>query len=339
MMSSSAPLDETRPSAHFAAMPFRRRLPALVGAVLLPATGSAQLGFQARAIRLIVPVAPGGSQDIVARLLARHMAEPLGQPIIVENKPGAAGNIGLEIVARARPDGLTMGAGSDNLSINKALFPWLAFDPVEDFAAVAQATLVPQMLVVRTDSPFTGLASFLDAAGRQPLAMGSGGNGSLAHLLQHMLQGLTGRHWTHVPYRGGAPALNDLLAGSLHAMMGNVGAVAGAVAAGLVRGLAISSDRRAQALPQVPSFAELGLPQATIMGWHGLVAPRDTPAGIVALLHAAALHAIRQPVMRERLAAIGITPSEAPPAELVERMRADAQRWVALARRGGLGVE
>ncbi len=317
----------------------RRSLTAWSGVAMLPWRGSAQTYLPARAPRLIVPVAPGGSQDNVARLLARYMAEPLGQAIIVENRPGAAGNLGFEMVARARPDGLLLGAGSDNLSINKALFPQLGFDPVEDLAPVAQATSVPQMLVVRADGPFDDLAAFLDAAGRQPLAMGTGGNGSLAHLLQHLLQGLAGRRWTHVPYRGGAPALNDLLAGSLHAMMGNVGAVAGAVRAGLLRGLAISSPGRAEALPGVPSFTELGLPQAEIMGWHGLVAPRGTPDEIVAVLHAAAVHAIRQPGMRERLAAMGITASEAPPAELGARMRADARRWTALVRHGGLGVD
>ena len=292
--------------------------------------------YPARPPRLIVPVAPGGSQDSVARLLARFMAESLGQHLIVENRPGAAGNIGYEIVARARPDGLVLGAGSDSLSINKSLFPLLGFDPIEDFTPVAEATLVPQILVVRADSPARDLAGFLRLAARVPLAMGSGGNGSLAHLLQQVLQDVAGQRWTHVPYRGGALAVNDLLAGSLHAMMGNVGAVAEQVQAGHLRGIAVSSPGRAPGLPAVPSFTEQGMPQAEVLGWHGLVAPRGTPPAVVARLHAAVLHALRLPEVMQRLTALGITPSEAPPEALGARMAEDARRWAEVIRRGGL---
>jgi tripartite-type tricarboxylate transporter receptor subunit TctC len=303
---------------------------------VLTAPAIAQVDFPQRPPRIIVPAAAGGSQDSVARLLARFMAAPLGRPIIIENRPGAAGNIGFELVARARPDGLTLAAGSDNLSINKALFLGLGFDPVADFAPVAQATIVPQILVVRADSPNADLAAFLERAGREPLALATGGNGSLAHLLQALLQELTGRRWSHVPYRGGAPALNDLLAGSVHAMMGNIGAVAEQVRAGLLRGLAVSSPGRVAALPMVPSFSELGLADAEVVGWHGLVAPRGTPAEVVARLHAALVQALAVPELQQRLAALGIEGTDAGPEALGARMVADAERWGAVVRRAGL---
>jgi len=303
---------------------------------VLTSPAMAQGDFPQRLPRIVVPAAAGGSQDSVARLLARFMAAPLGRPIIIENRPGAAGNIGFELVARARADGHVLAAGSDNLSINKALFSGLGFDPVEDFAPVAQATIVPQILVVRADSPSDDLAGFLVRAAREPLALATGGNGSLAHLLQALLQELTGRRWSHVPYRGGAPALNDLLAGSVHAMMGNIGAVAEQVRAGLLRGLAVSSPERVAALPMVPSFSELGLADAEVVGWHGLVAPRGTPPAVVARLYMAVLDALRMPELLARLENLGISPSEAGPEALGQRMAADARRWQAVVSQAGL---
>ena len=303
---------------------------------VLTSPALAQGDFPQRMPRIVVPAAAGGSQDSVARLLARFMAAPLGRPIIIENRPGAAGNIGFELVARARPDSHVIGAGSDNLSINKALFSGLSFDPVGDFAPVAQVSIVPQILVVRADSPSGDLAGFLARAGREPLALATGGNGSLAHLLQALLQELTGRRWSHVPYRGGAPGLNDLLAGSVHAMMANIGAVAEHIRAGLLRGLAVSSPGRVAALPMVPSLSDLGLADAEVVGWHGLVAPRGTPAPVVARLYAAALEALRVPEMRARLEYLGISPSEVGREALGQRMEEDARRWQAVVSQAGL---
>jgi len=305
-------------------------------ALSAPLIAAAQPGVADRPIRLIVPVAPGGSQDIVARLLARHMAVPLGQSVVVENHPGAGSNIGYEIVARARPDGLTLGAGSDSLSINKALFPRLGFDPVGDFAPVAQATQVPQILVVRADSPAEGLAGFLDLAKRMPLAVGTPGNGSLSHLLQQVVQDAGEVEWTHVPYRGGALAVNDLLGGALQGVMINIGAITEHVRAGRLRGIVVSSPLRTVALPEVKTFREAGLAHAEAVGWHGLVAPRGTPAEMVARLHGALVQALAVPEVQQRLAALGIEGTNAAPEALGVRMAADAERWGAVVRRAGL---
>lgn len=289
-----------------------------------------------RPIRLIVPVAPGGSQDIVARLFARHLGPVLGQNIVVENHPGAGSNIGYALGARARPDGLTLVAGSDSLSINRSLFRNMGFDPVEDFAPVAQATSVPQILVVRADSPIRDLAGFVAASRAEPLAVGSPGNGSLSHLLLEVLQQASETRVIHAPYRGGALALVDLMGGSLQGVMINIGAITDRVRAGQLRGIAVSTAQRAAALPDVPSFAEAGFAGVAVAGWHGLVAPRGTDPAVVARLHTALVQVLALPEVAERLHALGIEPVIEPPEALGTRLREDAARWEAVIRRTGM---
>jgi tripartite-type tricarboxylate transporter receptor subunit TctC len=313
--------------------PMRRR-PLLA---LLPALAAAPARAQSdRPIRLIVPVAPGGSQDIVARLLARHLGPVLGTAVVVENHPGGGSNIGYELGVRARPDGLTLVAGSDSLSINRALFPRLSFDPVEDFAPVAEATSVPQILVVKADAPVADLAAFIAAGRARPLAVGTPGNGSLAHLLIEVIQQASESRWIHAPYRGGALAVNDLLGGALQGVMINIGAVTQHVQAGRLRGLAVSTAARAQALPEVPTLAEAGISGLAVAGWHGLVAPRGTDPAAIRRLNAAVRQVLELPELRERLFALGIEPVSAPPEALGERMRADAARWAEVIRRTGM---
>lgn len=312
---------------------FRRHLLAALPALSLAAPARAQSD---RPIRLIVPVAPGGSQDIVARLIARHLGPVLGQAIVVENHPGAGSNIGYALGARARPDGLTLVAGSDSLSINRALFRNLAFDPVEDFAPVAQATSVPQILVVKADAPFADLRGFVSASRARPLAVGTPGNGSLSHLLVELLQQATETQWTHAPYRGGALALVDLLGGSLDGVMINIGAVTDRVRAGQLRGLAVSTATHTAALPEVPTMEEAGLSGVAVAGWHGVVAPRGTDPTTVARLSAAIGQVLLVPEVRERLHGLGIEPVDAPPAALAARLRADAARWAEVIRRTGM---
>jgi len=289
-----------------------------------------------RGIRLIVPVSPGGSQDIVARLVARHLGPVLGQNIVVENHPGAGSNIGYELGARARPDGLTLVAGSDSLSINKALFRRLSFDPVEDFAPVAQVTSVPQILVVRADFPAASLADFVTLSRRGPVAVGTPGNGSLSHLLIELLQQTTETRWTHAPYRGGALAINDLLGGSLQGVMINIGAVTQHVQAGRLRGLAVSTSARTAALPEVPTLEEAGLAGIAVSGWHGLVAPRGTDSATVTRINQAVGEVLRKPELRDRLAALGIEPVDQPPDVLAAKLRADATRWAGVIQRTGM---
>ena len=255
-------------------------------------------------VRIIVPVAAGGSQDIVARLLARHLTESLGQNVVVENQPGAGSNIGYEHAARSRPDGYTLLAGSDSLSINKALFPRLSFDPVADFAPVARAVRVPQILVVRADHPARDLDGFLRLARGGRAAVGTPGNGSLAHLLGEVVQEAAEARWTHVPYR-----------------------------AGRLRGLFVSSGGRTVALPAVPTLAEAGFSHAEAVGWHGLVAPASTDPAVVARVNEATARVLARPEVAERVAALGLEPVDEPPEALGALIRADAERWEAVVRR------
>jgi len=318
------------PSARPAIWP-RRHLLALAGAPLAR-PGFAQSAWPGeRSIRYVVPVAAGGSQDIVARLLARHLTEALGQSVTIENMPGAGSNIGYEHVARARPDGYTLLAGSDSLSINAALFPRLGYDPL-GFTPVTRAVRVPQILVVRADSPVGSLQEFLALARRIPLAVGTPGNGSLAHLLGEVVQGATETRWTHVPYRGGALAVNDLLGGSLQAVLINIGAVTDHVRGGRMRGLFVSSGARTQALPGVPTLAEAGLAGPEAVGWHGIVAPPGTDPDIAARLNAEVAAILRRPEVAERVAALGIEPVQEPPDALRALIRADAERWATVIR-------
>ncbi len=310
----------------------RRSLLALAAASLAtPAL--AQAWPAERSIRIIVPVAAGGSQDIVARLLARHLTDALGQNVVVENQPGAGSNIGYEAASRARPDGYTLLAGSDSLSINRTLFPGLSFDPVEGFAPVARVVRVPQILVVRADSSAETLADFLAATRRGPIAVGTPGNGSLAHLLGEQIQAAAEVRWTHIPYRGGALAVNDLLGGSLQGVMINIGAVTDHVRAGRMRGLFVSSAGRAKGLPEVPTLAEAGMTGAEAVGWHGIVAPRGTDPAIVARLNAAIGQVVARPEVAERIAALGLEPVKESPEALGTLIRADADRWAATIRR------
>lgn len=307
----------------------RRSLLALPAALLpLPA-----LAQNDRPIKLIVPVAPGGSQDIVARLVARHLGPVLGTSIVVENMPGGASNIGYEAGARARPDGLTLVAGADSLSINKALFPRLSFDPTADLVPVAQVTSVPQILVARADFPANTLRDFVELSRRQPVAVGTPGNGQLSHLLIEVMQQATETTWTHAPYRGGALAVNDLLGGSLQGVMINIGAVTDHVRTGRLKGLAVSTGRRTVALPEVPTLAEAGLSGIEAAGWHGLVAPKGTEPAVIARINAAVGEVLRNPEVAERLKGLGIEPVDAPAEALGARIQADYARWLPVVRR------
>ena len=311
----------------------RRRSLLALAAASLATPALAQAWPAERGIRIIVPVAAGGSQDIVARLLARHLTEVLGQNVVVENQPGAGSNIGYEAASRARPDGYTLLAGSDSLSINRTLFPGLGFDPVEGFAPVARAVRVPQILVVRADSAARTLEEFLAATRRGPVAVGTPGNGSLAHLLGEQIQAAAEARWTHVPYRGGALAVNDLLGGSLQGVIINIGAVTDHVRAGRLRGLFVSSGGRAQGLPEVPTLAEAGMTGGEAVGWHGIVAPRGTDPAIVARLNAAIGRVLARPEVAERVAALGLEPVNESPEALGALIRADAERWAVTIRR------
>jgi tripartite-type tricarboxylate transporter receptor subunit TctC len=317
---------------------FSRRLllGGLAAAAIRPALAATP--WPERGLRLIVPVAPGGSQDLVARLSARGLTEALGQTVQVENLPGGGSNIGYAAAARAPADGYTLLAGADTLSITGAITPRLGFDPL-GFVPVHRSVRVPQILVVRADHPAADFAGFVAASRARPPAVGTPGNGQLSHLLVELISRATEAEWTHVPYRGGQLAVNDLLAGQLQAVMINIGAVTDHVRSGRLRGLFVSTETRSTALPEVPTLGELGLGGYSVVGWHGLVAPPGTDPAIAAKVNAANRAAFRRPEIAERLAALGVEPTDEGPEELGAAIRADAARFAEVVRRYGIRGE
>lgn len=289
-----------------------------------------------RAVRLIVPLAPGGSVDALARLLARPLTDALGQSVVVENHPGAGGNLAFELVANATPDGHTVLVGWDSVAINPALYPRVPYDPLRDFVPVVQTVRAAQALVVRPDLPAGSLTEFLALSGRRRVSLGSPGNGSIGHLASELLRSRAGGEWTHVPYRGGGPASADLLAGNLDALFLTLAAVIEHVRAGRMRALAVSTAARSAALPEVPTVAEaLGLADYDLVSWQGLLAPAGTDGTVVARLNRETNRALADSALSARLAAQAMEPAGGPPEAFAALLRADVARWPALVRAAG----
>lgn len=324
-------------------MALSRRLPRriLLGGLLAsPALAQIQAQWApSRPIRLVLPLAAGGSLDALARVLGARMQGPLGRPVVVEARPGGGGNLAFEHVARAAPDGHTLLVGWDSLAINPALYPRLPYDVLRDFAPVAQTIAAPQALVVRADSPHRDLAGLIAAsrAARAPMSWASPGNGSIGHLTGEQFRALAGLgDFAHVPYRGAAPALTDLLAGVVDAFWGNLPASAEHVREGRMRALAVTSAGRNAGLPLIPTAAEQGFPDLVVISWQGFLAPAGTPEPVIARLNAETNAALAHPETRSWLANQGSEPVGGPPGVLTELLAKDLPRWEALVQRAGI---
>jgi tripartite-type tricarboxylate transporter receptor subunit TctC len=276
--------------------------------LLLAAPGVARA--QASSIRLVTPYPPGGGTDTVARLLLPHLSAQLGQPIIVENRGGAGGSIGAGEVARAAPDGQTLLLDAMGHVVNPTLIPNLPFDYATAFAPITQLTLQPQMLVVPQASPFRTLAELVDMARARPgvFSFASSGNGTGAHLAMVALAQQAGIELVHIPYRGGGPAMTDLLAGNVALAFASVAAATAHVQSGRLRALGAAGPARISALPEMLPIAEQGFPGFDWDEWNGLWTTAGAPRAMVARLHAATMHALAQPDVRARMSGIGIVP-------------------------------
>jgi tripartite-type tricarboxylate transporter receptor subunit TctC len=304
-----------------------------------PGSASASGQWPDRAIRLIVPVSPGGSLDPLARLIARHLASALGQPVVVENHAGAGGNIAFELVARARPDGLTLLVGWDSLAINPAIYPQLGYDPLRDFAPILQTVRTAQILVVRPSLAAADLKEFLALSRRQPISLGSPGNGSIGHLAAELLKSRSGAEWAHVPYRGGGPALQDLIAGHIDAVFLTLPAATEHIRAGRVRALAVTTAARAPALPEVPTVIESGLRGFEVVSWQGLLAPAGTDPAIIRRLNAEVTRILTLSEVAAPLLAQGFEPVPGSPEVLAARLAEDVPRWPAIVRLAGARLD
>ena len=285
----------------------RRSFAAGFGALLAsPSVLRAQgAPFPSRSLSLIVPFVPGGSTDVIARVVAEAMRGPLGQPVIVENHGGAGGSIGTAAIARANPDGYTIGMGTaSTLAINPAAYKTLPYDVARDLSAIGLIAEVPNIMEINASLPAADMADFITLAKSKPgqLAYGSSGNGSVSHLMGEQFKLSTRTDLLHVPYRGVGPALQDAVGGQIQVMFDNLPTSLSLVQAGKLRALAVSSRKRLAVLPDVPTFAELKLTELDWTAFFGLVAPAKTDPAIVETLNAALLRALGDATVRERLA-------------------------------------
>lgn len=302
----------------------------------------AQANWPERPVRLIVPFPPGGSNDIIARFLAEALRDRLGQPFLVENRSGAGGNIGADIVAKATPDGYTLLISAPPaFAINEHLYRSMPFNPERDLSPIALVASVPMVLMVPAESPARSLTDLIAMARREPgrLTFGSSSIGGTNHLAGELLKNLAGIDIVHVPYRGAAPAMTDLIAGRLQLYFDNMPGVLPQVREGRVRALAVAGAERAAALPDLPTMAEAGLPGFEASSWFGMAAPAGTPAALTARINAAVLAALAEPVLRERLASAGAGPGRLDVEGFTRFVAAERARWGRVVRASGASAD
>jgi len=317
----------------------RRALLGGIGAAAaLPGVGRGQGWAPDRPVRLIVPFAAGGPADLFGRLLAEALSRGLGQPVVVENRAGAGGVVGHDAVAKAAPDGYTLGiTGPGGLSIAPALPQQrMPFDVWRDLAHIGLVVRVPEVVVVRRDGP-RDLQALIAAGKAAPgrVTYGSAGAGSITHLASALLASETGMEATHIPYRGAAPAVTDLLAGRFTYMTADVPVLRPHIDAGDLRAVAVTTARRVPSLPAVPTTAEAGFPRVNSDNWYGLAAPSGVPAPVRARLEAALLAALRDPGLVAGLAAQGGEAAPVTGEEYLHFLRAEAEKWAPLVRQSG----
>ena len=320
-------------------MPPRRTL--LAAAALAPFAARAD-AFPARPIRAIVGFVAGGGADITLRSVAPRMAVALGQPVLIDNRPGGAGNLANEIGLRAAPDGYTLLVATiGQTTVNPALTKGMTLDPVADCAPISLLVQVTNLLVVPADRPWRSVAELVAAARAQPgaLSYGSSSVGSAGHLAAAVLDQAAGIETLHVPYRGGGQLITDLISGKLDFAFATAATTLPPVETGRLRALAVPTARRSALVPDVPTIAEGGVPGFDVVNWYGLVAPKGTPAPVIATLHAAVMAALRDAEVLRKLAQQGLEPLPSSPEEFGAYLRAEAIRWARVVRAAGITAE
>ena len=298
--------------------------------------------YPSKAVRIVVPFAPGSTIDIIGRIIAPKLSEALGQPVLVDNRPGAGGMVGMDAVAKAPPDGHTLVIGAlGPLAMNPALYPKTPFDPVRDFAAVSLLATGPVVIAVHPSVPARNVKELVELAKKRPgkLNFGSPGVGSSPHLTGELLKMLTATDIVHVPYKGNAEALTDLISGRVSIVFTGVPPVVPLAKAGRVRLLVTTGRQRLAQLPDVPTIAEAGLPGAQVLIWYGAVAPAATPKDVVTRLNREIVKLMQAPDIRERFSQQGIDPETSTPEQFAQLIRDEYARWTKVIRASGIKVE
>ena len=315
----------------------RRKLIALSLAGTLPAQHAFAQGYPARPVRMIVPYPPGGPTDVLARIVAVKLSEALGQAFAIDNKAGASGMIGAAEVAKAAPDGYTLLGNASIHVINPSLYPKSTFDAIADFTPVTQLAGVPLILVVNNDLPVKSVRELIAYAKANPgkLNFASSGNAAAQHLAGESFKIAAGVQMQHVPYKGSAPALTDLIGGQVHLMFDSMPSAMPHVKAGKLRPLAVTTVKRSAAVPDLPTVAEAGVPGYDISTWYGLWAPKGTPREITERIASETAKILKMPDVRERYAALGAEPVGSTPDEFAAYCRSELSKWAKIVRESG----
>lgn len=302
---------------------------------------AAQSAYPAKPIRLIVPYPPGGSTDIAARVVGEQISQSLDQRFVVDNRPGAGGNIGMQLAATSDPDGYTVVVGTTAHAINMTLFKDLSYDTVKDFEPIALLTEVPLMLVVNPSVKAQTVAELIALAKREPgsLDVASSGNGQSTHLAAELFNAMAGVKMTHIPYKGSAPAITDVVAGHVQLMFDTVMSALPHVQAGKLRALAVTSAKRAPVVPDVLTIAEAALPGYEAIAWNGLFAPKGTPRTIIDQLNAETVKAVRSDSVIKQFASMGATARPTTPDEFASYVRNEVTKWAKVVNESGAKIE
>lgn len=298
--------------------------------------------YPSKPVRLVVPFPPGSSTDIVSRLLAQKMSEAWGHQVVVENRPGAGGAIGVEQVAKAAPDGYTLVVGHIGThGVNPSLFPKLPYDPIRDFSPITQTVSLPLILVTHPSVPAKNVKELtaLAKARKGELIYASGGNGSAAHLAVEYYKLLAGIDMVHVPYKGTGPALTDLMAGNLSLTITGMPPLMPHIKSGRLRALAVTTTRRVEQLPQLPTFAESGYKEYEINSWQALFSPAGTPADIVAKVHGEVGRVLKLNDLRERLDGLGAIAVGSTPEQARALVKSEIQKWARVVKSAGIRID
>jgi tripartite-type tricarboxylate transporter receptor subunit TctC len=299
----------------------------------LAGQATAQSNYPSRPVRIVVPSPPAGGTDIIARMLAQYFSK-LGQQFIVENRPGAGNMIGIESVARAPADGHTLLMVPSTLALNSVLYKKVTYDPIRDFAPITLAATAPNVLIINPSLPAQSVTEFIALAKAKPgeLTYGTPGVGTSPHMSMELFKSMAGIDVRHIPYRGTAPAVTDIISGQIHAMFANALTAKPQIDADKVRALAVSGPKPIDALPGVPPVAHAGVPKYDAMQWYGLLAPAGTPPEIIALLRAEAVKVLHTDDMKEKLASDGAEPVGSTPAEFAALITSELEKWTNVAR-------